>query len=85
MSYYAGFSALGLRGEPLDSELITIIESPENPLQIGYATPSGSISGDGLQPYTLCLFGDRRPVAGDWFLKNGQFEVADDSIDRRSD
>ena len=73
MSYYAGFSALGLGSEHMDSELITIIESPENPVQIGYATPMGEVSDDGLEPYILCLFGDRRPVAGDWFLKDGRF------------
>ncbi len=77
MSYYAGFSALGLGSEHMDSELITIIESRENPMQIGYATPRGEVSDHGLQPYTLCLFGDRRPVAGDWFLKDGLFWPAD--------
>jgi hypothetical protein len=83
MSYYAGFSALGLGSEHMDSELITIIESPENPVQIGYATPMGMVPDHGLQPYILCLFGDRRPVAGDWFLKDGRFWPADQLSDLR--
>ena len=81
MSYYAGFSALGMGSEHMDSELITIIESPQNPVQIGYATPMGKVPDHGLQPYTLCLFGDRRPVAGDWFLRDGLFWPADQVSD----
>ncbi len=81
MSYYAGSSAVGMGREHMDSELITIIESPENPVQIGYATPMGKVPDHGLQPYTLCLFGDRRPVAGDWFLQDGRFWHADQVSD----
>ena len=81
MSYHAGFSAVGSRSEAQDSGLVTIIDSPENPVQIGYATPVGNVSDNGQQPYTLCLFGDRRPVLGDWFLEDGQFWPADEALD----
>jgi hypothetical protein len=78
MLYHAGFSTLGLGSEP-DSGLITIIESPDNPVQIGIATPTGKSSADGRALYMLCLFGDRRPVSGDWVLADGRFRLAEEA------
>jgi hypothetical protein len=78
MAYQAGFSALGACEDGQDSGLITIIASPEDPVQIGIARPTGRHSADGRALYTLCFFGDRRPVTGAWVLADYQFRSAED-------
>jgi hypothetical protein len=79
MPYHAGFSNLDRGSELQDSGLIPIIESPDNPVQIGFAMPTGKSSEDGQVLYMLCFFGDRRPVTGDWFLADGRFWSTDDA------
>ena len=74
MMYYAGTSALGEQPVAHDSGLITIIESPENPVQIGVATNTNK-PGYMRVLYTLYVHGKLLP--GSWLLVDGKFKPAE--------
>jgi hypothetical protein len=77
MVYYAGTSGLGEQPVTHNSGLITIIESLENPVQIGVATNTNK-PGDMRVLYTLYVHGKLLP--GSWLLDDGKFKPADDGV-----